>query len=222
MRSDIFENPRDKFITAKIAVNNDSLNYWLLADLVTEAKKKNILLDISTEDESKTLEQLLEGKVFAAISSLKSAGPIYHSQKIGVCTYRLLAAKSFAKKYFKNGLSRESILDAPYIFHNRNDYISYNFLEKHFDILSQEIETCHFLPSVLGLEKAVLKGLGFCLLPDFTLTSKIKTGHLIDLAPDFHVYQDLYLHTWKNLPPILQDIADCIIDSGQRFLSQEK
>ena len=205
LKTDLNPDTVDGFKTIKLAINNDNLEYWFLTRMSDYIKKNNLLLDLYTKDEKLTAEYLKKGKVFACISSEKSVGSNYQTTYLGKLTYRCVANKKYYKDFFTKGVSRKSISKAVFVLFNRDDYLSYNYLDKYFSISSEDIIHKHFIPSSAVLEQAINAGLGFGLLPEISIQKKIKSGTLIDLASNKTLEQKYYLHSWYQMPRYLKD-----------------
>lgn len=219
LKIDLNPDIADGFKTIKLAINNDNLEYWFLDKLSGYIKQNRLLLELSTEDEKLTADFLKKGQVFSCISSEKSVGSSYQSSYLGKLRYRCVASKKYFKQCFAAGVTKKSISEAACVLYNQNDYVSYNYLDKHFGIASEDIAHKHFIPSPTVLEQAIDAGLGFGLLPEISIQKKIRSGRLVDLAKNKTLEQKYYLHSWYQVPRYLKEFNMEVVKIAKEVMS---
>jgi len=140
---------------------------------------------------------------------------------IGTVNYILCANPDFRNKYFKKGLTKAALHQAPGVEFDQRDTMHSDFIEVNYGLKSGDYP-CHRLRSSEAFVEMALQGVAYCLLPDFQAKPYLATGQLVDLLPDNHLPRDLYWHSWILEKGLHKKISQAAINYGQKLLSQAK
>lgn len=202
-----------------IALNRDSLETWFLEFIEKREILKNINLEVITDDQELTLDYFKKGLVSACVST--SSKEIVGSKAVflGNMEYILVASPAFMKKYFAKGDIKKSLLNAPALKYDKNDRLHERYLEKFYNINTEEI-IFQIIPSVKGFKKYALSGLGYGLLPKIDIMEELKTKHLLQLSAKTWKIP-LYWHYWSIALKHYKKFNDELIHHGNLRLSEK-
>jgi LysR family transcriptional regulator (chromosome initiation inhibitor) len=131
--------------------------------------------------------------------------------------YRMVAAPSFAARWFPGGITREAARRAPVMVFDRNDRLQTAFLLQHFG-LPEGAYPFHYVPSSDPYVQAIRLGLGYGLLPLEQCADMLASGVLVDLTPHLHVDVALYWHAWRIQPPRLERMGAALVKGARAVL----
>ncbi|WP_445115449.1 LysR family transcriptional regulator ArgP [Acinetobacter sp. WZC-1] len=202
-----------------IASNADSLATWLLPALQQTLLREHIVLELKIEDQTQTYALLENGLVNACISTESQSMPGCLAEPLGKMYYRMVATPEFHRKWFAQGINRQSLKTAPSVIFNSKDHI-------HTEILSSQVGLpensypCHYIPSSTAFVEAIELGLGYGMVPEFQLGNSLENGTLLEIMPDARTAIMLYWHHWKRPSAPMQQLTVDIINQAQQILSQ--
>jgi len=212
-----------------IAVNADSLATWFPRALWDLLLRRQVALEIVTDDQDHTSGRLASGERIACISTDAKPAGGFLAECLGAMEYRCYATPAFAAEFFPNGLNVQAVLTAPAILFNRKDSLHDDFLKRQFGFAVERYPR-HYLPSPMTLLDAVAAGVGYGLVPGLQASAAAERGELVDLAPGEPVLVDLYWHHWELEPPLSREITDLVVSharnqllprAGPRFVEDE-
>ena len=206
-------------LSVALAVNNDTLATWLLPGLAAFLIREHILLDIMLDDQDHTYTLLSQGLALAGVSSHAEPMRGCEVQLLGAMRYRLLAAPSFAARWFPNGLQREAARVAPLMVFDRKDTLQSGFLQRELG-LPQGSYSSHSMPARDAFTEAVRLGLGYGMVPELQYGDDVETGVLVDLAPDKPTDVMLYWHSWRVQSPKLERLSAQVVAAARAALLQ--
>lgn len=179
-----------------VALNADSLATWFLDAIQPFVLEEGILLDIRVDDQEQTHRLLKNGEVVGCISTKDKPLQGCRTDYLGRMNYHMLAAPEFAKKWFPTGLTIAAAYRAPAIIFNRKDELHHKLFKL---VLGEVPETLpvNYIPSAEKFVDVIAMGLGYGMLPFQQSEPFIRTGRLVDLAPDYVVPVKLYWHCWN-------------------------
>lgn len=212
---------REGPVPLSIAVNADSLATWFPPLLRELFAKREVALEVVTDDQDHTSARLLRGEVIGCISTDAKPASGFLARPLGAMEYRCYATPAFVDEFMPEGLNVASILRAPAVLFNRKDALHDDFLERRFGIRIDRYPR-HYLPSPAALLEGIAVGAGYGLAPSTQAQGLVQEGVLIDLAPGQPVLVDLYWHHWEMEPPIAQDITGLVVDHALRRLNQPR
>lgn len=208
-----------EFCKISIATNADSLATWLLPVLQQSVLDNHITLELKTEDQSQTYHLLETGLVNACISTENQPMKGCVAQILGKMRYRMVATPEFCQKWFKNGISRETLKNSPAVIYNHKDQLHQHFMQQHYGLMPNTYP-CHFIPSSVAFMDAIQLHFGFGLLPELQIQDHLKTGALIEIIPEAQTDVVLYWHHWKRQLPQLEQLTIQLIQKAQHILNQ--
>lgn len=202
-----------------IAVNADSLSTWfgpLVGVLLGEYK---IALEIICDDQDHTFRRLVKGEVLGCVSSEPDAVHGFQATPLGVMHYLCVATPGFKQKYFQDGMTIASILEAPALLFDRKDALHDQYLKQLFEVRVGQY-TRHYLPSPMALLSGICTGLGYAMAPSQRIKDLLNTGQLVELTPGCKVTVPLYWHHWTREPPLASALTQTITAHARATLDQ--
>jgi LysR family transcriptional regulator (chromosome initiation inhibitor) len=133
-----------------IAVNADSLATWFPRALWDLLLRRQVALEIVTDDQDHTSGRLARGEVIGCISTDAKPAGGFLAECLGAMEYRCYATPAFAAEFFPNGLNVQAVLTAPAILFNRKDSLHDDFLKRQFGFAVDRYPR-HYLPSPMAL-----------------------------------------------------------------------
>lgn len=200
-----------------IAVNADSLATWFPRALWELLLRRQVALEIVTDDQDHTSGRLARGEVIGCISTDAKPATGFLAECLGAMEYRCYATPAFAAEYFPNGLNVQAVLTAPAILFNRKDSLHDDFLKRQFGFAVDRYPR-HYLPSPMTLLEGVTAGIGYGLVPSLQAAAAAERSELVDLASDAPVLVDLYWHHWELEPPLSREITDLVVNHAKTQL----
>ncbi|RNM17509.1 LysR family transcriptional regulator ArgP [Nocardioides pocheonensis] len=197
-----------------LAVNADSLATWVLPALATVSEA--VVFDLRREDQAHTAELLRSGAVIAAITS--EAEPVQgcRSTRLGTMRYRPVAARSFAGRWFADGVNADSLSEAPVVVFDRRDHLQDDYLRK---VTRRRIAPPrHYVPSSSDYAEAIRLGLGWGMLPRQQYAAGEAAGDLVVFDTARQVGVTLYWQQWSLRTPALDAVAEAIRSAADAAL----
>lgn len=208
----------EDFYTVNIATNADSLATWLLPTIQPCLIQHKIMAHFQVDDQTQTHLLMQTGLVNACISAEPRAMMGCVAEPLGQMNYRLVASAEFIDTWFAQGLTRGAISNAPAILYNPKDQLHSNLMLKQFG-LTPACYPHHFIPSSSAFAEAIFNGLGFGLVPDYQIGTRLKTGQVVDLSPEFKVEVTLYWHHWKQQARALDQLTQYLIQQASKNMN---
>ncbi|MBZ6141303.1 LysR family transcriptional regulator ArgP [Streptomyces olivaceus] len=198
-----------------VAVNADSLATWFLPALTRLPREPGICFELRREDESHTAALLREGVVMAAVTSSPEPVPGCTVGSLGRMRYLPCAAPEFAARHL-DGPPRDVIAGAPVVVFDRRDDFQDGFARRlgHGGASGAR----HYVPTSEGFVEAVAAGLGWGMVPQPQAEPLLRTGQLVDFAPELAVDVPLYWQQWKLDSPALAAVADAVLAAATEAL----
>lgn len=209
-----------KVVPVAIAVNADSLATWFSQALWQILEAQRIALELVVDDQDHTMERLVKGEVIGCISTQADAMPGFVAEPLGRMEYQCFATPQFAARHFAHGFNLQAVLDAPAVLFNRKDSLHDDFLQKMFGFrVARYVK--HYLPAPNTLREAILRGVGYGLLPAQQVKNDAETSQLIELIPGQTMTVVLYWHRWAIEPPIFQEMTRVVVGAARSVLPQD-
>jgi LysR family transcriptional regulator (chromosome initiation inhibitor) len=209
----------DKPLSVSLATNADSLATWLLPSLFPLLESKRVELDLIVDDEGRTIEKLKNGEVVGAISLEPQSIPGCVADYLGRVDYLCVASPSFIKRYFGQGVNRETLMKAPAVAYDQHDKMHQKFVNQHFNIMRGNILK-HTVRSSEAFVKLAVAGVAYCLIPKLQIQDELESGALIELTPNILLSHQIYWHHWQLESGVLSEVSDAIIGHARQFLPQ--
>ncbi len=189
----------------RIAVTADSLATWFLraAELVPD-----LLFDLVVDDQDFSADWLRRGEVVAAVSAHKTPIAGCDSFALGAMRYQATASPAYMTRWFPNGVTAQSIAQAPMLRFDAKDQLQQNWMKHHLDVTPSP--PSHRLPSSQGFVEASLRGLGWGMNPDLLVRDDIMAGRLMPLLPNSAYDTPLYWQASRIVAPALAPLTDAV------------
>lgn len=199
-----------------LAVNADSLATWFLPPLARVAQRRAVVFDLHRDDQDFTAGLLESGTVMAAVTSREAPVAGCRVRRLGVLRYEAVATASFADRWFADGVDAEALGSAPVVDFDRRDDLQTQWLTRRG--VAAAAPPRHRVPASQDFATAVALGLGWGLLPGFQSAQALRAGELVRLGDD-PIDVPLYWQQWNLTSPLLDEVADEIVDEGRRMLA---
>ncbi len=200
-----------------IAVNADSLASWILPAFARAASARRLVVDVYRDDQEHTAGLLSAGTVMAAVTSQAAPVPGCAVTRLGTMTYRAVATRAFADRWFPDGVDAAALAVAPVVDFDRKDVLQTRFLRS---ITRRELTPPrHYVPASADFARAVLLGLGWGMLPDAQAEAARAAGDIIDLGPSRAVDVPLYWQQWNLRSTLLDAIAHEVVTEARQALT---
>lgn len=206
------------FYQINLAVNSDSLSTWLLPLLETHLKKNKIVIHFQVDDQSQTHHLLEAGLANACVTTESQAMKGCIAEYLGSMHYRFVTTPEFATQWFKQGISRDALRQAPALIFNEKDYLHTEFIQKKFGLNSTQYPH-YFVPTASAFVDAIRMGLGYGWLPDFQSKYYLEEGSLIELSPDLNIELPLYWHHWKQQSVQLEQLTQLLVEHAEELMN---
>jgi len=204
-------------VRVALAVNNDTLATWLLPALAPVLVEEQLLVEFVLDNQGHTFALLEQGQAVACISG--EAAPMRGCtvSPLGMMRYRMVAAPTFARRWFPDGLRREAARRAPVMVFDRKDALQTQFLLQHLG-LPDGAYPFHYVPASEAFAQAIRFGLGYGMLPLEQCAALLASGELVDLAPALHADVPLYWHAWRIQPARLERMGAALVKAARAVL----
>lgn len=208
----------DGVVRMSLAVNADSLSTWFLPPLGRLAERHPVVFDLHRDDQDFTAALLESGTVTGAVTS--RAQPVAGCRVVGLgeLVYEAVATPAFRDRWLATTASGdvEPFRRAPLIDFDRRDDLQTRWLRQCG--VDPDAPPRHRVPASHDFATAVQLGLGWALLPRLQAQAALDAGTLVALAgPPMRV--PLYWQQWNLRSPLLDAVADEIVDEGRRVLA---
>ncbi|MFJ4038534.1 LysR family transcriptional regulator ArgP [Microbacterium sp. NPDC090007] len=199
-----------------LAVNADSLATWFLPPLARVAARRAVVFDLHRDDQDFTAGLLESGTVMAAVTSRETPVAGCRVSRLGILRYEAVATSAFAARWFPGGAGDATLAEAPLVDFDRRDDLQTRWLQRRG--VSAAAPPRHRVPASQDFAAAIELGLGWGLLPGFQSARGLADGSLVRLAAD-PVDVPLFWQRWNLTSPLLDEVADEIVDEGRRRLA---
>jgi len=204
-------------VRVALAVNNDTLATWLLPALAPVLIEESLLVEFVLDNQGHTFSLLEQGQAVACIATEPEPMRGCTVSPLGLMRYRMVAAPSFARRWFPDGLQREAARRAPVMVFDRKDTLQTQFLLQHLG-LPDGAYPFHYIPASETFAQAIRLGLGYGMLPLEQCAGMLASGELVDLAPALHADVPLYWHAWRIQPARLERMGAALVKAARTVL----
>lgn len=199
-----------------IAVNDDSLETWLIAALTRLHRQYGYLFDVRVDDQDHTLELLRDGSVLGAVTAESTPLQGCNVHALGTMRYRAIASPQFAEHYFSSGVDAAAFARAPMIVFNRKDELQWRFVRR--ITRARLAPPMHYLPTSSGFVEAAAGGLGWCLAPESLIAPALHAKKIVILDPRHWLDVPLYWQHAAVRSSTLQRISQALREAAARAL----
>lgn len=190
------ETTRGAAVTViRVAVSADSLGTWFPEAVAAFASAggEQVRLDLVVDDEQHTAERLRSGEVLAAVTADPAPAPGCRSRPLGALTYVATASRDFVARHFPEGVTRDALLEAPFLRFNRRDTLQLRWAREAFG--ATELAAPHYVPTTQSFVDLALLGVGWGMNPVQLAQPHLSAGRLVDLSPGLRLDVELY---WQH------------------------
>lgn len=200
----------------RIAVNSDSLATWFPYVIKRAGAEFNINFDIIPDDQDYTAQRLRSGEALAAVTT--SDKPLQGCRRVslGAIEYLAVASPAYCEKYFKEGVTLESILNATHIVFDRKDQLPQQWMLAAFN--QAPTLKGHFLPSFPGYMSCLLNGTGWGLMPRSSVEAKLADHSLVELVPGKTVMVSFHWQSSAQGSEIMRLLSSAVVDVARKHL----
>lgn len=199
-----------------IAVNDDSLETWLLAAIAQLHARHGYVFDVRVDDQDHTLAMLRDGSVLGAVTSAATPVQGCNVQPLGTMRYRAIASKAYAARWFPQGMDAATLARAPMIVFNRKDDLQWRYLRR--ITRARLAPPVHYLPTSSGFIEAAARGLGWCLAPESLAAPALRAGRIAILDPAHWLDVPLYWQHAAVRSATLQQLGQALREAAAEAL----
>ena len=200
----------------RIAVNSDSLSTWFPNVIRRAASELNVNLDIMTDDQEHSADRLKSGEAMAALTANDTPIQGFRRLSLGAMEYLGVATPEFCARYFADGVTLTALQAAPSIAFDRKDQLLTQWLMEKFG--EAHPLHGHLVPSYEGYVACCANGTGWGVVPIDAARSMLRTGKLVDLAPDTRVRIGLHWQSSAKGSEVLRVLANIVTEEARRAL----
>jgi LysR family transcriptional regulator (chromosome initiation inhibitor) len=191
-----------------IAINADSIATWALPALGALARD-GLGLEVITDDQDFTIEWLREGKVLGCVTTLRQALRSCRLVPLGSMRYVAVAEPDYAARCAPDGLTPHNFHQVPFIAFNRKDSLQMEFVSSVMQLKHVALKQL-YVPSSEGQVRAVLAGWGVSVVPELQLREHLRSGRLVNMAPDHTLPVALFWHCWNLESAVLDALTTAL------------
>jgi LysR family transcriptional regulator (chromosome initiation inhibitor) len=170
---------------------------------------------IIVDDQNYTAEWLRSGRVLGAITAEATAVQGCQVEPLGAMRYRATATPAFVRRWFADGVTRESIERAPVLVYDRKDRLEHRFARELLGRTRRELRwPAQWLPSAHGFVEACLRDMGWGVNPEPLIRNELTRGALVDIRPGTSLSLPLYWQRWRLSSPTLAVLSSEISAGG--------
>ncbi|KZE91906.1 LysR family transcriptional regulator ArgP [Microbacterium sp. TNHR37B] len=211
----------EELVSIPLAVNADSLATWFLEPLARLTRRTRLVFDLHRDDQDFTAGLLESGTVMGAVTSRAEPVAGCRAVPLGAMRYEAVAAPDFAERWWgargDAAPSLDALASAPRVDFDRRDDLQRRWLELRG--AADDSGPRHFVPASHDFAEAVLRGLGWGLLPAVQSAQALTEGSLVRLGgPPIDV--KLSWQQWNLQSPLLDLVAEEIVAEGTRVLAR--
>jgi LysR family transcriptional regulator (chromosome initiation inhibitor) len=201
-----------------LVVNADSLSTWFLPALAGLSPELGAFFEVHREDEQHSTQLLRAGTVMAAVTATPDPVQGCSVVALGALRYHAVASAGYVRRWWPDGPDLSAGSMVPVMDFDRKDDLQEGFFRQ---LTGAELNAPrHYVPSSAEFAQAIRLGLGWGLLPEQQCLADIRSGELVELAPDDPVDVALYWQRWKIDSPVLNQLSDAVRETASRQLRQ--
>ena len=202
--------------TLTVVVNADSLATWFLDALVAADREHDLDVEVLREDEFHATRYLADGTVMAAVSARPFDVRGCTTTRLGTMRYLPCASPAFVARHFPDGITPAGLGRAPVIGFDRRDELQARFYRR---LTKRDLRTRRrVVPGSTEFRSAVVRGLGWGVLPELHCQELLESGDVVLLFPDRHLDVPLFWQTWRVAPAALDALTAVVVATAARSL----
>jgi LysR family transcriptional regulator (chromosome initiation inhibitor) len=199
-----------------LVVNADSLSTWFLPALASLPPGLGASFELHREDEQHSTQLLRTGMVMAAVTATPEAVQGCTVEPLGALRYRAVASPGYISHWWPAGPELAAGSRVPVVDFDRKDQLQDEF----FTTVTGAVMAAprHYVPSSAEFAQAIRLGLGWGLLPEQQCLEDLRSGNLVELAPEHPLDVSLYWQRWKIDSPLLNQLSAAVRETAARHL----
>ncbi len=212
-------NSREEgFTRLTIGLNADSLATWFMEAMQPLLEQSPVLLDLRVDDQNQTHQLLKQGDVLGCISA--SSKPLQGGSAVllGISRYLALATPEYIERYFPEGVSNETLTNAPAVEYNEKDDLQDNYIATFFPGVDSYPR--HRVPSSEAFTELIKRGFAWGMVPDLQMKAQISSGEVTEIAVGMSIEVPLYWHSWNLQSTFSQQLTHRLVDYCRSQLEQ--
>jgi LysR family transcriptional regulator, chromosome initiation inhibitor len=192
-----------------IAVNADSLATWFAPAVAAFAADASVLVELTVDDQDHTAEWLRRGVVLAAVTGTARPPAGFNSRPLGLMRYRAAASPPFVQRHFAGGITASNLERAPSLVFNAKDDLQARWVRR---LCRRDVPLPrHTVPSAHAFVAAALAGMGWGLHPQALIVEHLRSGALVELAPDSPLDVPLYWQHARAASAFIDGLSDAVL-----------
>ncbi|WP_231928017.1 HTH-type transcriptional regulator ArgP [Caballeronia cordobensis] len=200
-----------------IGVDAHSIDTWFSAVAQRLIERNTVELEIVVDDADPAFPVLTRGEIIGCVSTVPRPARGCAATLIGTMPYRCVASPAFMLRYFCKGFTLHSATSAPAVLLGKRTAMLDRYLDTVFGVAAARYRK-NFLPSAASQFEAIVAGVGYGLLPEQTVRSRLASGELVDVMRHMPLHVTLYWHHWRAAPPVCEAISSDIVNSAREIL----
>ena len=197
----------------RVAVNADSLATWFIDAMV---QVPDLLFDLVLDDQDHSADWLKRGEVSATVCAGDKPVAGCDMHDLGALRYVALASPEFHKRWFADGVTRETLKSAPMLTFNAKDALQQTWLDTY--IGPKLSPPSHFLPSSHAFVDAARAGIGWGMMPFPQIRGHLKHARLIPLKPNAEISVALSWQVNRIMAPALKPVTRAVVEAATKTL----
>jgi len=197
----------------RIAVPADVLATWFVQAM---AQVPVVLFDLVIDDQDHSAEWLRRGEVSAAVTVGGQAVTGCDAFALGTLRYLATASPSFIDQWFNQGVTSQTLAQAPCLVFNHKDRLQKTWVEARTG--SRISLPSHFLPSSHGFVDAACQGLGWGMNPEPLVREALAQNLLRCIVPGEALDVALTWQVGRVLAPALAPLTHAVRDTAKSIL----
>ncbi len=193
-----------------VAVNHDSLETWFVQAAVLFAARSRATLDMQSEDQDHTAGLLRNGAVLGAVTTLADPVQGCRIHALGSMRYAATCSPEFHDRYFAEGVTAQSLAEAPVLVFNRKDSLQARFAHKIAGRHSWQ-PPVWWVPSSRAFVQATLGGLGWTMNPLPLVQADLDAGRLVLLRSRSWEDVPLYWQHWRVNSEAMEALTESVL-----------
>jgi LysR family transcriptional regulator (chromosome initiation inhibitor) len=205
-----------EFGEVTLAVNADSLATWFVDVPKLLFEKLGLLVHLVVDDESLNHQSLQEGNVVGAVSLRDTPIQGCRVRPLGLMRYFMVVSPEFQERYFKDGVTADTLRACPAVNFSEHDELQNQFLHQYFGLNPGEFPA-HTVPSSQGFVTLAEQGVAYAVVEQHQAEEGLRIGKLIRPCP-FEIDRPLYWHHKTINSRLLNQVNDIVLSQARAHL----
>ncbi len=204
-------------VMVPVVLSADSLATWFRDAMSEIAAWEDVALRLSVEDQAHSVDLLRRGEVLAAVTSEPAAVQGCSVIPLGSLRYAAVASPEFVARWWEGSPRRTAWASMPMIIYSDKDYLQDAHLTRHLGVQGQRPPMVHQVPTSADFHEAVVRGLGWGMIPEPQLEPDLADGRLVRLGREWRSVP-LYWQRWRLESATLDRLDDVVQRAALRAL----